>query len=105
MPTSDTEADILLRDNGAAAARLASELVVPLNNNFVERPWGGFRLRELKRAPSDGTDSRRRIGECFEIAADDRDAEARLYPSRIQLRDSSVATLPAPSTRTRRPFA
>ena len=51
MPTSDTEADILLRDSGAAAAQLASELVVPLNNNFVERPWGGFRLRELKRAP------------------------------------------------------
>ena len=95
MPASDTEADVLLRDNGAAAARLASELVVPLNNNFVERPWGGFRLPELKRAPADGTDSRRRIGECFEIAADDRDAEARRYPSRIRLRDGSVATLPA----------
>jgi mannose-6-phosphate isomerase class I len=36
-----------------------------------------------------------RIGECFEIAADDRDAEARSYPSRIRFRDGSVATLPA----------
>ena len=50
MPTSETEADTLLRGEGAAAARLASELVVPLNNNFVERPRGGFRLRELKGA-------------------------------------------------------
>ena len=38
VPASDTEADVLLRDNGAAAARLASQLVVPLNNNFVKRP-------------------------------------------------------------------
>ena len=95
MPTSDTEADILLRGERAAALRLASKLVVPLNDNFVERPWGGFRLRELKRARSDGTCSRMRIGECFEIAADDRDAEARRYPSRIRFRDGSVATLPA----------
>ena len=36
-----------------------------------------------------------RIGECFEIAADDRDAEARRYPSRIRFRDGSMATLPA----------
>ncbi len=50
MPTSETEADTLLRGERAAAVRLASALVVPLNDNFVERPWGGFRLRELKRA-------------------------------------------------------
>ncbi len=95
MPTSDTEADRLLRNEEAAAVRLASELVVPINDNFVERPWGGFRLRELKRGRSDGTHSRRRIGECFEISADDRDVEASRYPSRIRLRDGSVATLPA----------
>ena len=94
MPTSDTEADTLLRGDRAAAICLASALVVPLNDNFVERPWGGFRLRELKRARPDETESRARIGECFEIAADDRDAEARRYPSRIRLRDGSVATLP-----------
>jgi hypothetical protein len=102
VPASDTEADVLLRDNGAAAARLASELVVPLNNNFVERPWGGFRLPELKRAPADGTDSRRRIGECFEIAADDRDAEARRYPSRIRFVTAPSRRCPRCSTRTRR---
>ena len=95
MPTSETEADTLLRGERAAAVRLASALVVPLNDNFVERPWGGFRLRELKRVRSDGTDLRMRIGECFEVAADDRDAEARRYPSRIRFRDGSVATLPA----------
>jgi mannose-6-phosphate isomerase class I len=95
VPASDTEADILLRGDHAAAVRLASTLVVPLNNNFVERPWGGFRLRDLKRDRSDGTDLRMRIGECFEIAADDSDAEARRYPSRIRFHDGSVATLPA----------
>ena len=95
LPKSDTEADILLRGERAAAVRLASALVVPRNDNFVERPWGGFRLPELKRVRSDGTDLRMRIGECFEVAADDRDAEARRYPSRIRFRDGSVATLPA----------
>jgi mannose-6-phosphate isomerase class I len=95
LPKSGTEADILLRGERAAAIRLASALVVPRNDNFVERPWGGFRLPELKRARSDGSDLRMRIGECFEIAADDRDAEARRYPSRIRFRDGSAATLPA----------
>jgi mannose-6-phosphate isomerase class I len=94
-PTSDTEADVLLRGERAAAVALASALLVPLNDNFVERPWGGFRLRELKRASAEGTEPARRIGECFEIAADDRDEEARRYPSRIRLRDGSIATLPA----------
>jgi mannose-6-phosphate isomerase class I len=95
VPTSDTEADVLLSGERAAALRIASALLVPLNDNFVERPWGGFRLRELKRVPAGGSNSRLRIGECFEIAADDRDAEARRYPSRIRLRDGSVASLPA----------
>jgi hypothetical protein len=90
--TSETEADVLLRGERAAVARLASSLLVPLNNNFVERPWGGFRLPELKRA---AVDAGRRIGECFEIAADNRDEEARRYPSRIRLADGSFASLPA----------
>jgi mannose-6-phosphate isomerase class I len=93
VPTSEAEADVLLRRDRAAAARLASALVVPLNNNFVERPWGGFRLRELK--GDSGTDARQRIGECFEIAADDRDEESRRHPSRVRFGDGSVASLPA----------
>jgi len=92
VPTSEHEADALLRGERAAAARLASALLVPLNDNFVDRPWGGFRLPELKRARA-GTG--RRIGECFEIAADDRDEEARRHPSRVRLADGSVASVPA----------
>jgi mannose-6-phosphate isomerase class I len=85
----------LPRGDRAAAVRLSSALLVPLNNNFVERPWGGFRLRELKRAGAAGGDARQRIGECFEIAADDRDGEARRYPSRVRLDDGTVVSLPA----------
>jgi len=92
VPTSGTEADVLLRGERASAARLASALLVPLNDNFVERPWGGFRLPELKRARAGAG---RRIGECFEIAADDRDEEARRHPSRVRLADGSVASVPA----------
>jgi mannose-6-phosphate isomerase class I len=95
VPTKEHEADVLLRGDRAAAARLSSALLVPLNNNFVERPWGGFRLRELKRAGAAGADTQQRVGECFEIAADDRDAEARRYPSRVRVGDGSVASLPA----------
>jgi len=92
VPTSETETDVLLRAEHASAVALASALLVPLNDNFVERPWGGFRLSELKRAAGDAG---RRIGECFEIAADDRDEEARRHPSRIRVADGSVASLPA----------
>ena len=48
MPTGETEAQALLHGDRAAAARLATGLLQPLNNNFVERPWGGFALHELK---------------------------------------------------------
>jgi mannose-6-phosphate isomerase class I len=35
-----------------------------------------------------------RIGEAFELAADDRDAEARRYPSTLHLADGSTVSLP-----------
>ena len=95
MPINEAEADVLLRGDRAAAGRLSTSLLVPLNDNFVARPWGGFRLRELKRANVASGDARERIGECFEIAADDRDEEARRYPSRVRLGDGSIASLPA----------
>jgi len=95
VATNEREADLLLRGDRVAAVRLASSLLVPLSDNFVARPWGGFRLPELKRVGAGGGDARERIGECFEIAADDRDGEARRYPSRVRLGDGSVASLPA----------
>ena len=77
MPTGETEAQALLHGDRAAAARLATGLLQPLNNNFVERPWGGFALHELKGGAVAGDAvSGKRIGEAFEIAADDADEHA-----------------------------
>ncbi|HEX5049994.1 MAG TPA: type I phosphomannose isomerase catalytic subunit [Gammaproteobacteria bacterium] len=97
MPT-DTLARALLAGDRGIAATLASKLLQPLNDNFVERPWGGRRMQSFKNgaagAPA-APDAAKRFGECFEIAADDADAEARQYPSRIRLDDGSEVSLPA----------
>jgi hypothetical protein len=85
----------LLRGDRAAAARLATGLLQPLNNNYVERPWGGLAIHELKGGADSDERAGRRIGEVFEISADDSDEEARRYPSRIPLPDGSVVSLPA----------
>ena len=77
----------------AAVAAVRSKLLIPRRDNLVERPWGGKRLRDFKRlkaAAGSGT-----IGESFELAADDSDAEARKYPSVIDFDDGSSVTLPA----------
>jgi hypothetical protein len=83
----------LLEGDRATAARLANQLLKPLNDNFVERPWGGRRMAAFKfgaAAPDEG----RRIGESFELAADDSDPEARQYPSIVRLEDGSELSLP-----------
>ena len=94
MPTGETEAQALLRGDRAAAARLATGLLQPLNDNFVERPWGGLAMHEFMGSPK-SVAAGRRIGESFEIAADDTDDEASRYPSKIRLADGSVVSLPA----------
>jgi mannose-6-phosphate isomerase class I len=81
----------LLAGDRAVAATLASKLLRPLNDNFVERPWGGRRMQAFKRS---GAPVEKRFGEAFEIAADDSDPEARQYPSRIRLDDGSEVSLP-----------
>src|SRR5262245_11010338 len=92
VPAGVTEAQALLRGDRAAAVRLAGRLLQPLNDNFVERPWGGVGIHAFKqsKAPANA-----RIGEAFEISADDSDDEARRYPSTIRLDDGSTLTLPA----------
>jgi hypothetical protein len=85
----------LLEGDASALDRLASKLLKPLNNNLVERPWGGRRILELKGMPNVPVSESFRIGEAFEISADDRDAEARQYPSRLRFSDGSELTLPA----------
>ncbi|HET8696539.1 MAG TPA: type I phosphomannose isomerase catalytic subunit, partial [Gammaproteobacteria bacterium] len=75
------------------AATLAGRLLKPLNDNFVERPWGGRRMQSFKGCDEAAAD--KRFGEAFEIAADESDPEARQYPSRIRFDDGSELTLPA----------
>ncbi len=90
MPAGVTVAQALLRGDRAAAVRLAGRLLQPLNDNFVERPWGGLAMHAFKRSQAS---SNARIGEAFEIAADDSDEEARRYPSSIRLDDGSTLSL------------
>jgi mannose-6-phosphate isomerase class I len=92
VPAGVTEAQALLRGDRAAAIRLAGKLLQPLNDNFVERPWGGLGMRAFKGLSAS---SNARIGEAFEISADDSDGEARRYPSSIRLADGSTLSLPS----------
>lgn len=82
----------LLQGDADLAVSLATSLIVPARDNFVERPWGGTAMARFKRlevAPGGAP-----IGETFEIAAFDADAEASRYPSRLALADGSELTLP-----------
>src|SRR5690606_9843317 len=99
--SSRTIADAIADGDAALVDSLACGLLRPLPDNFVERPWGGMRMRGYKGvdAPVDQrTVGRSRadtaLGEAFEIAACDADAEARAHPSRLRFEDGSQITLP-----------
>jgi hypothetical protein len=69
----------------------------PLKTNFVERPWGGTMMREFKQLaplPDQRTVSGMGLGEAFEIAAFDGDAEAKKFPSRLAFGDDNQISLP-----------
>lgn len=91
-------ADKLKDGDAGLLDSIATRLIKPLPDNFVERPWGGTRIREYKgvstqqdrTVPSDA-----RLGEAFELSAYDADEEARAYPSRIRFEDGSQIALPA----------
>ncbi len=96
MRSSRTQAQALLNGDRDAVARVASRLLIPLKNNFVERPWGGTRIREFKRLaplPDQRVTTGMGLGEAFEIAAYDEDPEARRFPSRLRFEDDSEVTL------------
>ena len=79
MPSAFTEAQALLNGDRETLARVASRLLKPLKNNFVERPWGGTRMREYKRLaplPDQRAATGMGLGEAFEIAVCDGDSEA-----------------------------
>lgn len=91
-------ADRLLADDAAAVDIVAANLLKPENDNLVERPWGGMKLREFKGLPPRPERyalTGQCMGESFEIAADDGDDEARQYPSTIRFDDGSRIRLPA----------
>ncbi len=76
---------------------LASRIIKPLRNNFVERPWGGTRIRAFKGLcplPGQREIGGAGIGEAFEIAAFDDDPEAALHPSMVRLENGSLESLP-----------
>ena len=82
---------------GEVAHELATRIVKTQVNNFVERPWGGTRIRELKGLcplPDQARIGGAGLGESFEIAACDDDPEARDHPSRTVLPDGAVVSLP-----------
>ena len=92
MPPDSTIADRLLQGDRGIAAELATQPLKPQRDNLVERPWGGDKLGPFKSLSVSGE---RRLGESFEISADDADDEARLHPSVLELADGSTITLPA----------
>ncbi len=96
MRSTLTEAQALLDGDREALKRVGSRLLKPLKNNFVERPWGGTRIRQFKGLvplPDQREISGMGLGEAFEIAAFDGDPEARRYPSRLRFDDGSEVSL------------
>jgi mannose-6-phosphate isomerase class I len=79
------------------AEQLAKQLIKPLPNNFVERPWGGTRLREFKNLcalPEQSVTAGAGLGEAFEISAYNEDAEASRFPSKLRIDSGAVGLLP-----------
>jgi mannose-6-phosphate isomerase class I len=89
-----SEARAILGGDSHAVRRLAASILKPLRDNFVERPWGGLRMLEYKSRATATLTPGMGLGEAFELAADDRDPEARAHPSRIRCADGSVLSLP-----------
>ena len=82
----------------ATLNEVASGILKPSPCNFVERPWGGVRIREYKRLcplPDQASVTGAGLGEAFEISAYDADEEARAHPSRLRFEDGSELALPA----------
>lgn len=98
MGATDSLAGAVLSGDRGIAERMARSLLKPARTNFVERPWGGTAIREFKGLcplPEQRAVSGKGLGEAFEVAACDDDAETRAFPSSITLEDGSRVSLPA----------
>jgi mannose-6-phosphate isomerase class I len=93
LRSTETEAQALLRGDRSVAMGLAKRPLRPLPDNFVKRPWGGTALTEFKGLGASARTDEAPVGEAFEIAAFDADAEARAHPSRLRLEDGSEISL------------
>ena len=92
MDQAETIAQAALRGDVAVLDELGSKLLIPRRNNFVERPWGGARIRPFKRfhpLPDQAVTTGLGLGESFEIAAFAADREAAKFPSCLDFADGS----------------
>src|SRR5690606_30845198 len=74
LAANSTIAHALMNGEAAALNEVASGILKPLRCNFVERPWGGMRIRDYKRVcplPDQPSVTGAGLGEAFEIAAYD----------------------------------
>lgn len=92
--SAPSEARAILAGDPDALRRLAGSIIKPMHDNLVERPWGGMRMLDYKGLADVRPSAGMGFGEAFEIAADDRDPEARAHPSRIRCADGSMLSLP-----------
>lgn len=98
MKARRTIADALADGDRDCVRRIAAAALKPLANNFVERPWGGVRIREYKGLcplPDQTRVTGLGVGEAFELSACDADEEAAAHPSRLRFDDGSELTLGA----------
>ena len=98
LTAEKTIARALLDGDARVAERIATGLLKTSPCNFVERPWGGMRIRAYKGVcplPDQPALTGAGLGEAFEISAYDADDEAREHPSRVRFEDGSEAALPA----------
>lgn len=97
MRSPSSRAEALLAGQESTVAEVARQFLKPLKTNFVERPWGGMRIRRFKGLcplPDQSAVNGLGLGEAFELAAWDADDEARARPSRIRFSDGSEVSLP-----------
>jgi len=97
LDPAPTLAEAALSGDEAVLSELLSGPLVVARNNFVERPWGGVRIRDhkgLHPLPDQARETGLGIGEAFELAAFDADEEARGHPSYLIFSDKSRISLP-----------
>ena len=90
------QAEALLIGETNVVLELSKKFLKLTKNNFVERPWGGVKIRSFKglhSLPDQVIKTGMGGGEAFELSACKEDEECQLYPSRLKFDDGSEITL------------